>query len=85
MNEHDLKLIEEAQGYEPEHWYSVIRLIEQAESRLEWMEKNYPLNTTMKPWTKTHNLECQRTLVRLLKKCKREKQTNMFEAFENMK
>jgi len=63
-------------------------LIDQAEARLKWMEGKYPAlkeSKQISDWTATHNIECQRTLVKLLKKFKREPQMNLFAAFEKMK
>lgn len=63
-------------------------LIEAASKRLEWMESEYPSKLIVgqiTQWTATHNLECQKTLVRLLKRCKRKKQMDLFEEFKSMK
>lgn len=63
-------------------------LIEAAENRLAWMQSEYPKKVEarqMNEWAATHNLEVQKTLVRLLKKAKREKQTDLFAAFESMR
>jgi len=63
-------------------------LIDAAEVRLKWMESAYPgkvLSGEMKSYTATHNLECQRATVKLLKKFKREPQLDLFTEFTKMK
>ena len=63
-------------------------LIEAAENRLAWMESEYPKKViagAMNERTARHNIAVQKTLVRLLKKCKREKQGDLFAAFEKMR
>jgi len=52
------------------------------------MEKVYPgkvLSKEMNEWTATHNITCQRTTVKLLKKFKREPQLDLFNEFTKMK
>ena len=63
-------------------------LIEAAENRLAWMQSEYDKRLSaglIKSRSAAHSLEVQKTLVRLLKKCKREKQGDLFAVFESMR
>lgn len=62
-------------------------LIKLQELRLEWMEKEYPkmiIAMKIKRDTANHNLECQRVLVRMLKKHKKNPQLNLNDEFDKI-
>lgn len=63
-------------------------LINSQESRVRWMEKNFPVMKIRGSITANkadHELECGRVMLRLLKKYQRERQGDLFETFEKMK
>lgn len=63
-------------------------LINQAKKRLEWMEASYPkmkITNQINQWTATHNIACQKMIVKLLEKSKRKPQMDLFEEFEKLK
>lgn len=63
-------------------------LIEETESRLKWMQESYPSKIIaggISSITAQRKMEVQKTLLRLLKKAKREPQLDLFQAFEKVR
>lgn len=56
-------------------------MLQQARRRLQYMEKAYPVKVTqqeMTSWSATHQIEVQKSIVRLIEKTKPVKQTKLF-------
>lgn len=63
-------------------------LIQFVEAKVTFMQKNndrLKLEGSLSPWTATHNLECATTLLKLLKKFKKEPQGDLFKMFEQLR
>ena len=63
-------------------------LVEEQERLVNFMEQTYPGRVTagsLSASVANHRLECGRTLLRLLKKCKPRQQNDLFAIFESFK
>lgn len=63
-------------------------LIKQTERRLTYMEGNYPALVQQgkkNEWAATHEIECQKVLLRMLKKHQKNPQLNLNDVFDKTK
>lgn len=62
-------------------------LIQYVEAKVAFMQKNndrLKMEGALTPWTACHNLACAATLLKLLKKYKKEPQGDLFEIFNQI-
>lgn len=63
-------------------------LINEAKERLHWMEANYPamvIQRKIRGDTARHKIECQKKILWLLMKSKKDPQLDLFQTFEKHK